>query len=184
MPNFLKQPFSAKPTPSISYSLQYVGTVICYNQNCFFLLVAGQMSRIKCPKSYGISDDLRTVPDEKFEASTEVNENFRASQARLYNPTSSWCAASTDIKPTLTISLGGANCILGYAIQGDPSADNNVTELEIKRTLYDGSTAFDPVATHQVVSGFFFHIHYFLFVLRNHIFLYMPSGRILNLSDI
>ena len=130
-----------------------------------YFLVAGQMSRIKCPKSYGISDDLRTVHDEKLEASSEVNENFRASQARLHNPTSSWCAASTDTEPTLTISLGGKNCILGYAIQGDPSADNNVTELKITRKLYDSSTTFDTVATHQVVSVSFFkfHIHYFIF---------------------
>lgn len=109
------------------------------------------MSRIKCPKRYGISDDLRTLGDEKLEASSQVNENFNAPQARLHNPSSSWCAATSDSEPTLTISLEGKNCILGYAIQGDPTADNNVTELKITRKIYETSS-FSTIATDRVVS--------------------------------
>ena len=113
------------------------------------------MSRMKCPKRYGLSDDLRTVPDDNFEATSEVNENFDASQARLHNPSSAWCASPSDVERILTISLEGKTCILGYAIQGDPSADNFVTEFKIQRKLYAVSTSFDDIATEQVVSVLF-----------------------------
>ena len=111
------------------------------------------MSRIKCPKRYGVSHDLRTVPDEKLEASSIVNDFYNASQARLYNPTSAWCASSSDVEPTLTLWLGGKNCILGYAIQGDPTADNHVTDFKITRKSLETSNTFDTIATEQVVSA-------------------------------
>ena len=111
------------------------------------------MSRIKCPKRYGISHDLRTAPDEKLEASSAVNDYYNASQARLHNPTSAWCASSSDNEPTLTLWLGGKNCIFGYAIQGDPTADNFVTEFKITRKLLESSQNFDTVATEQLVSA-------------------------------
>jgi hypothetical protein len=112
------------------------------------------MSRIKCPKRYGISDDLRTAPDEKLEATSAVNENFNASQARLHNPMSAWCASPSDSQPTLTLWLGAKNCILGYAIQGDPTADNYVTEVDITRKMFE-SSSFGKIATEQMVSGCF-----------------------------
>ena len=109
-----------------------------------------QMSRIKCPKRYGISHDIRTVPDEKLEGSSTVNDFYNASQARLYNPNSAWCASSSDVEPTLTLSLGGKSCILGYAIQSDPTADNYVTAFKITRKLDEISNTFDTIATEQV----------------------------------
>ena len=112
---------------------------------------------MKCPKRYGISHDLRTVPDNNFEATSEVNENFNASQGRLYNPESAWCASSSDNERALTILLGGKNCLLGYAIQSDPSADNYVTSFKVLRKLNEVSSSFDEVASEQVVSVLFYY---------------------------
>ena len=123
-------------------------------------VIADQMPRTKCPKPYGVSHELRTVPDENMKATSAVNENVNASHARLHNPTSAWCALPSDSKRVLTILLGGKNCLFGYAIQGDPAADNFVTKFEFKRRMSESSN-FDKIATEQVVSEFLIYLFYF-----------------------
>ena len=66
----------------------------------------------------GIRDDLKVIPNEKMNASTE---NFPAKFGRLRGA-NAWCPLSSDSDPYLQIDLGQKYVICGVEAQGLPGA--------------------------------------------------------------
>ena len=72
------------------------------------------------------------IPNDRITASAGA-----ATDGRLYNSGSAWCgtAVSTDY---LQVDLGQSVTISGLATQGDPSADNWVTQYSVSYS-WDGA---------------------------------------------
>ena len=75
----------------------------------------------------GIRDELKVIPDEQMDASSEKGPNFRAQFGRLQGA-NAWCPDPAEMvadSPYLQINLGQLYRICGVEAQGEPGA--NVT---------------------------------------------------------
>ena len=77
----------------------------------------------------GIRDELKVIPDDQMEASSEKGLDFSAEFGRLHG-SSAWCPYSGEMisgGPYLEINLGQIYDICGVEAQGEPGASETTS---------------------------------------------------------
>ena len=91
-----------------------------------------------------------SIPDNRINASSQLNSNTPAKNGRLnYVAGSSWCASTNDSNPYLQIDLQTLHIICAVSTQGNAKADEWV-ETYTLQTSTDGKTWTDYKIDGQV----------------------------------